>query len=345
MNIIVLAGGTSTERKISIISGHMVCRALIENGHKAILVDVFTGNRLIDPADPFKADYDLEASVKEIESFNDRIEVMVNDPARDFFGANVIDLCRKADIVFMALHGSNGEDGRLQAAFDLMNIRYTGSGYLGCAMAMSKDIAKHMLSKNGVPVPRGIYFMADEPVPDIEKSGLSYPVVVKPNCGGSSVGVSIVNTDEEYKEALKISFALEDEVVVEEYVKGREFSVGVIDGKALPVIELAPISGFYDYKNKYTAGSTVETCPAKLSEEQRMEMQKYAVEGYRALALDAYARLDFLMNEEGRMFCLEANPLPGMTPTSLMPQEAAKEGMDFNALCDELIRVSLEKYD
>lgn len=133
--------------------------------------------------------------------------------------------------------------------------------------------------------------------------------------------------------------------MVEEYITGREFSVGVIDGKACPVIEIAPLQGFYDYKNKYQAGSTIETCPAELSSELTAKMQKFACMAYDALKLQTYARMDFLMKENGDMYCLEANTLPGMTPTSLLPQEAAAEGISFEDLCEKLIQVSLRKYE
>lgn len=345
MNIVVLAGGTSTERNVSIVSGKGVCEALRSRGHRAVLVDVFAGNADADISDPFPLTYDIEAAVYYIKSFDGKIEEMIRDTSRDFFGPNVIELCRKADIVFMALHGANGEDGRVQAAFDLMNIRYTGSGYLGSALAMSKELGKLILKNAGVPVPGGVLVRNDEKNVLPGAFGLAYPLVVKPNCGGSSVGVSIVYSDDEYRSALEYALELEREVVVEEYISGREFSVGVVGGRALPVIELAPIEGFYDYKNKYTAGSTIETCPADISPESSKQMQEYAETGYKALSLDAYARLDFIMKESGKMYCLEANTLPGMTPTSLLPQEAAAEGTDFGELCDILIKYSMEKYE
>ena len=137
----------------------------------------------------------------------------------------------------------------------------------------------------------------------------------------------------------------EDELVIEEYVKGREFSVGVIEGKALPVIEIAPIQGFYDYKNKYKAGSAVETCPADLPEEVSAQMRKYAEQVAEVIGLDTYSRSDFLLDENNHMYCLEANTLPGMTPTSLLPQEAAVIGINFNELCEKLIAISMKKYE
>ena len=173
---------------------------------------------------------------------------------------------------------------------------------------------------------------------------MKLPCVVKPCCGGSSIGVSIARTEEEFKAALDEAFRWENNLVIEEYVEGREFSVGVIDYKALPVIEIAPVQGFYDYKNKYKAGSAVETCPADLPEEIARKMQHYAERVAIVLGLDTYSRMDFLLNENNEMFCLEANTLPGMTPTSLLPQEANVIGMNFNQLCEKLIEISLRRY-
>ena len=348
MNIVVLAGGNSTEREISIVSGTQVTIALRQNGHRAVLLDVFTGAGASFDGELFPASYDTEKAAAEIRAFDGRIKAMSGDPSCPFFGKGVLDYCRASDIVFLALHGANGEDGRVQAAFDLLRIPYTGSGHLGSAIAMDKALTKSILSAGGVPTApyftlarKNAPYTFDEEV--LARNGLSLPLVVKVNRGGSSVGVYICNTAEEYEQALKDAFLLEDYVVIEKYIGGREFSVGVIEGRALPVIEIAPITGFYDYKNKYTPGSTVETCPADLPEELTKKMQHYAEESYRLLRLTGYGRIDFLMEDDGSMFCLEANTLPGMTPTSLLPQEAAADGMDFPALCEELIATSIRR--
>ena len=343
MNIVVLAGGTSTEREISISTGSGVCRALRQKGHKAILVDIFCGVEKVDWEAPFPEEYDVEAAVSYMKSFDGQIQKM-EEERKSFFGPNVLELCDQSDIVFLGLHGANGEDGKVQAAFDLMGIKYTGTGYLSSALAMDKGITKQMFLMNHVPTPRGTTMEKKTYTSDLKELGMEFPVVVKTCCGGSSVGVYIVNDQAEYEKALKAAFSYEDEVVIEEYIKGREFSVAVVDGKAYPVIEIAPLEGFYDYKNKYQAGSTIETCPAELSPELTAIMQKYAELGAKALSLEAYCRLDFIMKENGEMYCLEANTLPGMTPTSLIPQEAQVLGMDYPSLCEELIRVSLKKY-
>lgn len=355
MNIVVLCGGTSTEREVSITSGRGVCEALRSRGHRAVLVDAFFGvpykGRLLagdeclpDTEEVFSADYDLEETEKLLRSLSASLEEERNRPGRVFFGPHVLSLAKTSQIVFMALHGENGENGKVQAALDLEGIRYTGTGYVGSALAMDKGLSKIILKARHIPTPHGVTLQKAAHHKDIAAYTMKFPVVVKPVEGGSSVGVSIVTNQDDYEKALKEAFELEDRIVVEDYIKGREFSVSVIDGKAMPVIEIAPLEGFYDYKNKYTPGMTIETCPANLPHRQTERMQRYAEEGYEALGLEGYGRLDFMMNENGDMFCLEANTLPGMTPMSLMPQEAAQVGMDFPTLCEELIRVSLKKY-
>jgi D-alanine-D-alanine ligase len=344
MDIVVLAGGLSPERDVSLVTGSNVCRALRENGHRVILMDVFMGHPGEDVDTWFAKSEQVSVEVGGIASTAPdlaAVKASREDQSENFFGPNVIELCQKADIVFMALHGENGENGKIQAAFDLFGIRYTGSDYLSSAIAMNKELAKKVLAAGGVPVPEGFSVKKGEGM----SQKPNFPCVVKPCCGGSSIGVSIVSDQQAYETALKEAFLWEDEVVVEQYIRGREFSVCVIDGKALPIIEIEPISGFYDYKNKYQAGSTIETCPAKLTDAQTKEMQCLAEQAAAAIGLDTYSRMDFLMDGEGRMYCLEANTLPGMTPTSLIPQEAAAIGISYNELCEQLIQISLKKME
>lgn len=342
MKIVVLAGGTSTERDVSIVSGAKVCEALRSKGHRAVLLDVFCGKEELEIEKMFDAPYDLEKDVSYIKSFNAEIEILKKE-RKEFFGPNVIEACKAADVVFLALHGNCGEDGRIQAAFDLMGIAYTGSGYLGSALAMDKGITKQLMRENGVPTAKGVIVKKDEPGKTADELGVGLPCVVKTACGGSSVGVYIAETEDAYKKAVEDGFGYEDKLVIEQYIKGREFSVGVVDGEAYPVIEIAPLVGFYDYKNKYEPGSTIETCPAELEESLTQKMQQYAVEAYHILRLENYARIDFMMNGQNEIFLLEANTLPGMTPTSLLPQEAAALGYSFADLCENLIRVSLKQ--
>ena len=342
MNIIVLAGGNSTEREVSIASGQGVCKALRERNHRAVLLDPYFGASQKEE-NLFPTEYDVDKAADAMREMSSKLEETMKT-RKGFFGPNVLEICKEADIVFLALHGANGEDGKVQSVLDLMGIKYTGSGPLSSGMAMDKGITKMVFEAKGVPTPKGITLEKGKCSSQLADYGMGFPVIVKPCCGGSSVGVCIANNQTEYQAALLEAFSYENEVVVEQFITGREFSVAVVDGKAYPVIEIAPLQGFYDYKNKYQAGSCVETCPADLSSALTKEMQKYAEMGYKALNLQAYARLDFLMDDEGNMYCLEANTLPGMTPTSLIPQEAKAIGMDYPQLCEKLIEVSLKKY-
>lgn len=341
MKIVVLAGGISTERDVSLVTSKNVYDALKGNGHQVVIVDVYLGYNG-DITDIFTKDIDWSENISAVSSDAPDIEsvkALRPDGDKNFFGPNVIALCQDADVVFMGLHGENGENGKIQATFDLLGIKYTGTGYASSAICMNKQIAKELMAYNGVPVPKGCHYYKG----DDTSNTIGYPCMVKSCNGGSSVGVSLCKDEAEYKAGVDEAFRYDDELLVEEYVKGREFSVCVMDGKALPIIEIAPLQGFYDYKNKYQAGSAIETCPAELDENKTLEMQAYAERAYKALRLQCYARIDFLMNEEGKLFCLEANTLPGMTKTSLVPQEAKAIGIDFPELCELMLKSALNK--
>ena len=292
MKIVVLAGGISSERDVSLSSGRMIYTALKERGYQTVLLDVFLGCSLEgSPEEAFSGKTDLTGEIRGVGLQDPDIEAvkaMRADGSDSFFGPNVIEVCQAADVVFLALHGENGENGKLQACFDLLGIRYTGTDYLSSALCMDKGLAKELMQHHGIPTPAGICLRRGED-PGTEAK-VPFPCVVKVCNGGSSVGVYMVNREEEYRAALEEGFRYDTELIVEQYIKGREFSVGVMDGKALPVIEIAPLQGFYDYKNKYQAGSTVETCPARLSEEKTREMQQLAEQVFRALRLKNYAR-------------------------------------------------------
>ena len=340
MKIVVLAGGISTERDVSLSSGSGIYKALKEKGHEVVLLDVFLGYCGDMSQDIFSLNKDWDADMKGVSTeITDISTIVAMRPDYDkcFFGPNVITLCQQADVVFMALHGAEGENGKIQAYFDLMGIRYTGTDHISSAIAMDKAIAKELFRQNGIPTPEGIHLKKGENDPQI----VPFPLVVKCCNGGSSVGTYIVDKEADYETAKADAFRYDNEIIIEQYIKGREFSVGVIDGKALPIIEIAPICGFYDYKNKYQANSTVETCPAQLCEDITQEMQSYAEAVFKALRLKNYARMDFMLAEDGRMYCLEANTLPGMTPTSLLPPEAQAIGVSYGDLCEWLINISL----
>ena len=341
MKIVVLAGGTSTERDVSLSTGSMIYKALKKNGHQVILLDVYLGYEgNVENIFEWETDWAAKASVVGTENPDlEAVKALRRDGGKSFFGPNVLNICEQADCVFMALHGANGEDGKIQACFELMGIPYTGTDFVSAAMAMDKAITKDIFKAYGIPTPMGIRLKKGEK----ETEQVPFPCIVKACCGGSSVGVCIARDEKEYEAAKEEAFRYDNEAVIEQFITGREFSVGVMDGEALPVIEIAPKQGFYDYKNKYQAGSTVETCPADLTEEQTKRMQAIAVAVFQALRLKNYARMDFMMDGEGKMYCLEANTLPGMTPMSLLPQEAAAVGISYEQLCEKILNQAFAK--
>lgn len=346
MNITVLAGGISTERDVSLVSGMGVYKALKEKGHNVVLMDVFLGYENVPKniEDIFTLDRDFAAEIKSIsedEPEIEKVKALRKDKSDALFGPNVIEICKASDIVFMALHGESGENGKVQATFDLLGIKYTGTDYLSSALAMDKEITKLIFMQNGVSTPKGYVIHKGDEIKDIPE----FPVIVKICNGGSSVGVFIVNNVEEYRKTIDKAFKYEDKVLVEQFIKGREFTDCVIDGEALPVVEIAPVDGFYDYKHKYQAGAAVETCPANIPESVTKAIQEEAIKAYNALGIKTYARMDFMMDDKtGEIYCLEANTLPGMTPTSLIPQEAKAIGKSYSDLCEWIINISLDKY-
>lgn len=343
MNIVVLCGGLSNEREVSIASGTGVMNALRRRGHKAILVDLFLG--ITEPFDDPKELFDRpwqkgEYRVAELEPDLEKVKASRAVDTGSLVGPNVLRVCRAADITFLALHGEEGENGKLQALFDIEGIRYTGSGYLGSAIAMNKYLTKQLLIAAGIGTADGLILQKGE----AELRDVGFPCVVKPCSGGSSVGTAIVRGREQYAEAVKDAFRYEDQVLVERFVKGRELTVGVMGGKAMPAIEIIPKEGFYNYKNKYQKGMTLELCPAPLTPEETERLSRAAEAVARTLLIDVYCRVDFIMDEAGKLFCLEANTLPGMTVTSLIPQMAAAQGLDYADLCEKIIEESKKKY-
>ncbi|MCC8123266.1 MAG: D-alanine--D-alanine ligase [Oscillospiraceae bacterium] len=344
MKIVVLAGGLSPERNVSLSTGTMVTQALRALGHRAGLLDMYFG--LEDgtgaPENFFDAAVsDTGRSIRRDAPDLAKIRESRRWQSKSMFGPGVLELCAEADLVFLALHGTCGEDGRVQATFDLLGIPYTGSGFLGSAIAMDKDLTKRMVA--------GI---VATPAWQVQRYGKAeirrmaartrLPCVVKPVASGSSIGVAIARTPEELAAALEENLLQESSrVVLEQYVSGREIQVGVLAGEALPSIEIITQSGFYDYNHKYQPGAAREVCPADIPSETEREVRQAAIRVYHALGLSVYARADFILDEFGDIWFLEINTLPGMTPTSLLPQEAAAVGIDYQELCGRIIEASL----
>lgn len=343
MKIVVLAGGLSPERNVSLSTGTMVAEALTSLGHEVALVDMYFGvkEKGTELSSLFGAPISEEHKrVSRQAPDLAAVKASRTEGGDSMFGPGVLELCGMSDLVFLALHGSCGEDGRVQAAFDLMGIPYTGSGYLGSAIAMDKDLTKRMVADVvSTPGWKTVSYTADDIDELVETARL--PLVVKPVASGSSIGVSIAYTAEELRTALTEGLALGGRTVLEQYVKGRELQVAILEDKALPSIEIIPKQGFYDYENKYQPGAAEEVCPADISPEAEQKLRDAAVRVYETLGLAVYSRADFILDADGEPWFLEINTLPGMTPTSLVPQEAAAVGIDYNTLCQRIVDASL----
>ena len=349
MKIVVLGGGISTERHVSLVSGTSVCRALRERGHKAIFVDMFLGledydgplEKAFDAPDGFCGNVSLEKTAPDLEAV--KASRKFKSPSR--LGKNVLEICALADCVFLGLHGADGEDGKIQAALELMGVPYTGSGPLSSGMAMDKAVAKMVMESCGVLTPKGRELTySREDIPRLAES-LPVPCAVKVVGGGSSIGVELPDTREELRAALENVLHYGNRVLVEEKIKGRELTVPVLDDRYLSPIEIVPPEGMsFDYVAKYQSGEqgAREICPAPISRAEREEkVRAAALRVYQTLGLSVYSRADFILDDEGRAWCLEVNTLPGMTPNSLIPKAAAIEGMSYAELCEKIVSLSM----
>jgi D-alanine-D-alanine ligase len=329
MRITVLMGGTSAERDVSLASGLRIAAALRERGHEVDTLDTARGT--LSPKDE-KALLSKGNVVKKEPPSREELDRMASETLPQMLRA--LPALAKADVVFMGLHGGYGEDGTIQALLDMAGIRYTGSGHLGSALAMDKDLSKHLFRRAGVQTAN--WTMARREPAEDQLRGLLLPVVVKPSKQGSTVGLSIVKRREDLSAAIAEAFLYDDEVMIEQFVPGRELTVGILDDEALPVGEIIPKHEIYDYECKYTPGMAEEVFPAHISSDRAREAQDAARRAFQALKLRGCARIDFRMTEDGSLFCLEANTLPGMTQTSLIPQAAAAAGISFPELCEKI---------
>ena len=340
MKIAVLAGGLSPEREVSLSSGSLIANALCGMGHEVALADVYLGTGGKSPAELFSSEGKYSYKIPENPPDLGLLQKEAGLGSR-LIGHGISALVHEADVVFLALHGGMGENGQIQAYLDCLGIKYTGSGFAACLAAMDKNLSKTIFRAAGVPTADWVCCKADE----AEEKELSFPCVIKPCSCGSSVGVTMVETAEELSAALASAKKYEDNVLIEEKLCGREFSIGVLGGKALPPIEIRPKGdGFYDFAKKYQQGLTEEICPAPLTAEQTARISELALRAHTALGLGDYSRIDFILDEgKGDFYCLEANTLPGMTPTSLLPQEAAAAGIGYGELCEMIAKTAYAK--
>ncbi|MDE5670559.1 MAG: D-alanine--D-alanine ligase [Eubacterium sp.] len=330
MNILVLAGGLSPERDVSLSSASRIAKALIAKGNKVAVLDLYYGIHDVkeffftDDSDEIE-DYTVSEKVPDI---------MQSSDIEAYIGKNVLQCCKMADIVFLALHGDIGENGKLQAVLDLYKIKYTGSGYNGCLLSMDKNIAKILVSAGNIKTAKWC-------LNEMEHS-IDFPCVVKPLGVGSSIGISMVENSNEYETAICEAKKYDSDILIEEKICGREFSVGILNNKALPVIEIIPKNNeFYNYKNKYQMNLTDEICPADIPKHLAAELKQKAEKIHQMLNLKFYSRIDFIVDCKNNVYFLEANSLPGMTPSSLLPQEAAAMGISYEDLCNQIAESAL----
>jgi D-alanine-D-alanine ligase len=342
VTVLVIAGGDSAERDVSLDSGRGIARALGEVGYRVLAAD---------PARPEIAPSDDVAAVFGDGSIGAEPAPIPDDPIparRAFMDLLGESLARGVDVVFNGLHGGAGEDGTVQAVLDYVGVPYTGSGAAACALAMDKRRAKVLAAAAGVPVPRGIALdrgaLAAGTLGQTVRETVGVPCVVKPNSQGSSVGLTVVASFEQLDGAAAKAFALDDTVLVESYIEGHEVTQGVLEGvPEVPLLEIRPRSGLYDYYHKYQTGSSEYLVPAPIPDYTAAAMQESARRTVDALGLSVYARVDFRLDPDGNHFLLEANTLPGMTATSLVPKAVKHLGIGYEELCDRILRLSLEK--
>lgn len=328
MNIAVVLGGTNEERNVSLATGRAVVAALRERGHEVVAVDPAHGAVL-----PEEESRMLGGAVGADPPGLDELARLGGSSV----GAALAELpaVRRADVVFLALHGEFGEDGTVQGLLDLAGVPYTGSGCLGSAVAFDKRISKELLAHAGIPTP---VWAPASATPDEIVETLGLPLVVKPASGGSSVGLTVVREAGDLESALALASRYDDDVLCEEFVPGRELTVAVLGGEALPPVEIKPSHEIYDYECKYTAGMSEYDAPADLAPDEATRLQVLATRAYGALRQTSYSRIDFKRAGDGSVWCLEANSLPGLTSTSLVPKAASAAGIPFPELCERIAR-------
>lgn len=349
MRIAVLYGGTSAERDVSLVSGRAVGLALTERGHDVLLVDPAEGDSPVGPKEA--------AAAAAISPDPPAVRSETGSALEAVRGAAV----RDADVVFIMLHGGSGEDGTVQGLLELAGKRYTGSGVLASALAMDKRAAKVVLERVPVTTPPWRVVTLERELPRGKRGGSptfpddgdlggaadtvaglgGYPVIVKPNDQGSTVGLTLVEDERTLAPAVKLAAEYSRHVLIETYIPGRELTVAVLGGEALPVVEIEPRSGLYDYESKYGRDKSVYTCPADLPEGLSDEVRASALRAFDALGCRGYARVDFRMSPEGAAYCLEVNTVPGMTELSLVPMAAAAVGVGFGELVERIAEMAL----
>lgn len=345
MNIALIVGGISAEREVSLSSGRSILKALRENGHNVTVIDPVYG------AEEITEEIIFRDTVTQIYPDVISLQDLKTKSYDNILSCFSSDLFKNIDIAFIGLHGKFGEDGRIQAILEARGIKYTGSGVVSSGLAIDKDFSKIVFRYNNILTPdwftlrktdnTGIKSLTEK-----TKLNIGLPFVVKPCDEGSTVGLTILYDFEgnSFEKAIELAFQYSDKIIIEQYIKGKEITVAVIDNTAYPVIEIRPKDGYYDYRHKYTSGMTEYICPAEIPEETALSVREAGLKAHNSLDCRVYSRVDFILDDENRAYCLEVNTLPGMTSLSLVPKSAKVSGMEFNQLIENIVNLSLSKY-
>lgn len=342
MKIMVLMGGTSAERDVSLASGEAIVKGLKEAGHQVLAIDTSKGYKLPEGQTRFLPN-GVKAEPPDVKALQAEGKKMALKTIESFSLSDV-------ELVFLALHGGQGEDGIIQALLELSGIPYTGSGVLASALAMDKAMSKKIFEREGILTPEWFLIESSDSADLSEvlasiKNSFNFPAVVKPNDQGSTVGLTVVKEEKDLSKAIDEAKIYSEEVLIEKYIPGRELTVGVLGDVPLPVIEIVPEHGIYDYECKYTKGKSRYICPAELSAEKTKEIQELGYRAFKALGCEGYARVDFRYGTDDKFYCLEVNTLPGMTATSLVPKAAKASGIDFPQLVDKIAKLAAKRFN
>lgn len=339
MRVAVLMGGTSAERDVSLASGKAVAKGLLQIGYDVIEVDTALG----DHQEGKHSEEPYEGIKRQPPKPN---KWSTNNQRRVFEAIQYL-TSQSIDVVFIALHGVPGEDGTVQGMLELANLPYTGSGVLASTLAMDKNVSKVIFKERGIRTPTWLQFEVDDeglhsaPAKQVEKM-FGFPLVVKPNDQGSTVGLTLVKHSDELETAIQKAASYSREVLIERYIPGRELTVSILGDEALPVIEIHSEHGLYDYECKYTRGKSTYTVPAELPDEVATKTKALARKAFEALKCYGFGRVDMRLDEGNNLYCLEVNTIPGMTETSLVPKAAKAVGFDFPELVDRIVQLALK---
>ena len=346
LNIVVLAGGLSVERNISLYTGYNIYKELLNQGHNVILLDSYMGygDEELNIADPFENPDKYSMNVSEIsEDIPDLWAVRKRRiyQSNSYFGPNVLNICLRADLVFIALNGSDGENGKIQSTFDLLGIDYTGNDYLSVSRTSNKILVKELLKKNDIPVLNGYSLNKNEEIKYPSSFNIDYPVIIKTNTNGF-IGIKAAIDDNSFIDALNDSFKWDNELIIEEYKMGREFSISTLNLEASKVLEELPLNTNDNEIGMNLSGIKAKRCPAIINDELKNKLIEYSIKATKALGLNAYSKIDFILSDN-QIYCINCDSLPKLSPYSHFSTALLESNIDYSSLLKKIIELSLKK--